>query len=73
MNKKEHPLIEALRFKKKARKSKAHPKIVESIQRRIEKEAQKSLGILEKGNLFKNNEISDKIELGSDVKKSNNV
>jgi len=53
MPKDEHPLIKAIRLKKEAIKKKAHPKIIENIQKRIKAEAQKSLEILKKGNLYK--------------------
>ena len=32
---KEHPLVEAVRLKQKAKRAKAHPRIIENIQKRI--------------------------------------
>ncbi len=45
----EHPLIEAIKLRDKAKKNKAHPKLIGNLEKRIKDEAKASMKILEKG------------------------
>ena len=62
MKEQEHPLITAIRLKKKAIRNKAHPKVIANLERIIAERSKKSMDIMRKS-AFVSDILDGKVEV----------